>query len=151
MFFLGTPGAYLPVGSENGVPVFPNFDAMKYYQYHLFIFSYYLLFALALMAATCYLARRDLFSRIISRMRPVQTVFFLGVVTAGIVLGWSSAGGMTYVTSVLSYPYWINMEFVIMALVAAFLGWQVTTLWNDVSDIDTDSPTRKDRLLAAGV
>ncbi|WP_019178366.1 UbiA family prenyltransferase [Methanomassiliicoccus luminyensis] len=151
LFFMATPGAYLPVGSTGGVPDFPNFDALRYYQYHLFIFAYYVVLGLVLGFALLFFSRREAFRRIASSMRPAQTVFFLGVVTAGIAMGWMASGGTRYVTNILQEPYWVNAEFVVLALCSAFMAWQVSTMWNDLSDRATDSPHKPGRVLAAGV
>lgn len=150
LFFMATPGAYLPVGSTNGIADFPNFDALRYYQYHLFIFAYYVVLGLALGFALMYLSHRRVFRRLTSSMRPAQTVFFLGVVTAGIAMGWMASGGTEYVTNILREPYWVNTEFVVLTLCCAFLAWQVSTMWNDLADRATDSPLKPGRVLAAG-
>lgn len=151
LFIMATPGAYMPVGSTGGVPDFPNFDTLRYYQYHLFIFSYYVVLGLSLAFALIYLARKTTFRRVALSMRPVQTVFYLGVVLAGTAMGWMASGGTRYVTDILQKPYWVNLEFVILTLCSAFLAWQVSAMWNDLADRSTDSPSRANRALAAGI
>lgn len=151
LFFMATPGAYLPVGSLDGRPVFPNFDVTRYVQYHLFIFAYYCVMAVALGLALLYLARKGSFKRFVASMRPAQSFFFLGIVTAGIAMGWLTAGGSEYVTGILATPYWINLAFVAVALVAAWLAWEVSTMWNDLSDRSSDSSDRPKRTLPSGL
>jgi 4-hydroxybenzoate polyprenyltransferase len=151
LFFMATPEAYLPVGNVNGVPIFPNFDVTRYYQYHLFIFAYYVLLGVIILFALAYIARRDAIWRVVYSMRPAQTVFFLGMVTAGIAMGWASSGGPRYVMSVLDTPYWINFEFIVLTLITAFLAWQISAVWNDVADRHSDLPSKKGRILASGL
>lgn len=151
MFFMSTPGAYLPVGSEGGVSVFPNFAATRYVQLHLFIYAYYLLLGVVLLFALGSLAMKGRFLSMVKRTRPAQSFFFLSIATAGIAYGWATAGGAEYVFSILERPYWINLSSLIMALTAAYLTWQVSALWNDVSDRKSDSPQRDDRVLASGL
>lgn len=151
MFFMATPGAYLPVGSEGGVPVFPNFAATRYVQFHLFIHSYYLILGVVLLFALGSLAMKDRFRSMVKRTRPAQSFFFLGIATAGMAYGWATTGGTEYVLSILERPYWINLSALFMALTAAYLTWQVAAIWNDVSDRESDSPQRTDRVLASGL
>lgn len=151
MFFMATPGAYLPVGSAGGVPVFPNFAATRYVQFHLFIYAYYLLLGVVLLFALGFLAMKGKLPGMVKRTRPAQSFFFLGIATAGMAYGWATAGGTEYVLSVLDRPYWINLSALFMALTAAYLTWQVSALWNDVADWKSDSPQRPDRVLAGGL
>lgn len=151
MFFMSTPGAYLPVGSEGGVSVFPNFAATGYVQLHLFIYAYYLLLGVVLLFALGSLAMRGKFLSMVKRTRPAQSFFFLSIATAGMAYGWATTGGAEYVFSILERPYWINLSSLIMALTAAYLTWQISALWNDVSDRKSDSPQRDDRVLASGL
>jgi len=151
LFFMATPEAYLPLGSGDDVPLALNYDAIRYYQFHLFYFSYYVILGVIVLFALVYIARRDIMWRVVHSMRPAQTTFFLGMVTAGIAIGWASSGGTRYVYSVLDIPYWLNLEFVALSLVTAFLAWQISAIWNDLADQGTDLPDRKGRLLASGL
>ncbi|NYT11627.1 MAG: UbiA family prenyltransferase [Methanomassiliicoccales archaeon] len=151
MFILATPGLYLPVGSVDGVPVFPAFDLTKYYQYHLFLVMYYLLMGVALVLAIGYLNTRGRFLDILRSMRLPQTLFFSIIVGAGIVAGWKYSGGLYLATRILETPFWVNLSFAVIAMVSAIMAWQVGTMWNDISDRGTDEPTRRKRTLASGM
>lgn len=151
LFIMATPGAYMPVGAINGVPVFPSYDVTKYHQLHLFIFSYYLILLLGIMGSLLYLNNPKIFRQIGLSLRPAQTIMFMGIVAAGIASGWSSYAGSVYVTNILSKPYWVNLEFVILSVVSAMLAWLVSTMWNDLSDHAGDIPGKAGRALASGL
>lgn len=151
LFIMATPGAYLPVGSENGIPSFPGFDVTKYFQYHLFIFAYYMVLLLGILASLAYLNRPRALRGLVMSLRPWQTVMFMGIVAAGIATGWVSAAGPEYVYNILDRPYWVNLTFVILSLLSSMLAWLVTTMWNDLSDHADDSPERAGRALASGL
>jgi 4-hydroxybenzoate polyprenyltransferase len=151
LFIMATPGAYLPVGSLDGKPSFPSFDVTRYFQFHLFIFAYYIILLLGILAALVYLNNPRIFKRLALSLRPVQTLFFMGIVAAGIVTGWSSAAGNVYIERILDKPYWVNLEFVLISLTSAMLAWLVSTMWNDLSDQGADSPERAERALASGL
>ncbi len=150
MFILATPGAYLPVGSEGGFPVFPNFETTRYYQFHLFMLTYYLLVGMALIAVLVKLSTNRL-SVYVRSMRPFQTTFFIAIMTAGTALGWSASGGSALVTSILQKPYWVNLSFLGMALVSSMLVWMVSAMWNDISDRGMDDPHTRPRVLSSGL
>ena len=150
MFIVATPGAYLPVGSVSGVPVFPYFDQTKFYQFHLFIFMYYLLAGLFLVTIISYMAMKRSFRRMITSMRPFQTILFGMVVAGGIVVGWKSVN-TSLVFSIATTPYWVNIEFVVMSVTSALIAWQVSTVWNDISDSQFDDPGKERRAIASGV
>ncbi|HRU11071.1 MAG TPA: UbiA family prenyltransferase [Methanomassiliicoccales archaeon] len=151
MFTLGTPGAYLPVGSENGVPVFPSFDSTKYVQYHLFIFAYYYLAAVVLVLALSYIALRGRFRRELWALRPYQTAFFGGIVLAGTAMAWRGWGGPELISRIFEPPYWVNLAYVVPTVLSAVLAWQAIVLWNDISDREWDSPTKEGRVIASGL
>jgi len=151
MFTLGTPGAYLPVGSEGGLPVFPNFDSTRYVQHHLFIFAYYYLAGAMLVLALSSIALRDRFRREVSALRPFQTAFFAGIVLTGMAMAWQGWGEPALVTKILDRPYWVNLAYVIPTVLSAVLAWQATVIWNDLSDRDSDSPSKGGRVLASGL
>lgn len=151
MFTLGTPGAYIPVGAEGGVPVFPSFDSTKYVQHHLFIFAYYYLMAAVLVLALSFIALRGRFRRELSALRPFQTAFFAGIVLAGMAMAWEGWGEPALVTRILDRPYWVNLAYAIPAVLSAVLAWQASVIWNDLSDRGSDSPSKGGRVLASGL
>ena len=151
MFTLGTPGAYMPVGSEGGVPVFPNFDSTRYVQHHLFIFAYYYLAGTVLVLALSFIALRDRFRRELAVLRPYQTAFFALIVLAGTAMAWQDWGEARLVTSILERPYWVNLAYVIPTVLSAILAWQASVIWNDLSDREHDSPSKKGRVVASGL
>jgi len=151
MFTLGTPGAYMPVGAEGGVPVFPNFDSTKYVQHHLFIFAYYYLMAAVLVLALSFIALRGRFRRELSALRPFQTAFFAGIVLAGVAMAWQGWGEPALVTRILDRPYWVNLAYAVPAVLSAVLAWQASVIWNDLSDRGFDSPSKGGRVLASGL
>jgi 4-hydroxybenzoate polyprenyltransferase len=146
LFIAATPASFLPVGAEE----FPYFELNRYYQYHLFFFLYYLVAACVLAMAITYLAAKRVFSDLARSMRPVQTLFFVGIVGAGVVTGWRTDASLDLVSRILEEPYWVNWSFLGVALIASVLAWQVSTIWNDLSDRSTDSLRRRDRVIAAG-
>ncbi|MDH7508800.1 MAG: UbiA family prenyltransferase [Methanomassiliicoccales archaeon] len=152
MFFLSTPGLYLPVGTVGGIPQFPAFDLVKYRQTHLFLFSWYLIVGLILSLGIVYIAKKTIFTRLFMSLRPFQTLFFGIIVAAGVVSGWrSSSGSIVYVTHIFETPYWVNLSFVGISIISAVLAWLVCVIWNDLSDRFTDVPTRMGRALASGL
>jgi 4-hydroxybenzoate polyprenyltransferase len=151
LFIMATPGAYLPVGSVDGVPSFPGFDVTRYNQLHLFIFSYYMVLLLGILVSLTFLNYRQAFRDLMLSLRPAQTVMFVGIVAAGIATGWTTAAGDEYVRNILDKPYWVNLAFVILSVLSAVLAWVVTTMWNDLSDHRADQPGRAGRALASGV
>lgn len=151
LFIMATPGMYLPVGSDDGVPSFPSFEVNRYFQYHLFIFSYYMVLLLGVLLSLTYLNYRQGFRDLMRSLRPVQTLMFTGIVAAGIAAAWSTQAGPQYIYDILQKPYWVNLSFVILSLLSAVLAWVVTTMWNDLSDHHADSPGRAGRALASGV
>ncbi|MBI0584828.1 MAG: UbiA family prenyltransferase [Methanomassiliicoccus sp.] len=150
LFIMATPGAYLPVGNEGGIPTFPGFEVTRYFQFHLFIFAYYMVLLLGILASLAYLHAPRAFRGLVLSMRPAQTVMFAGIVAAGIALGWSSFAGNEYIYNILDRPYWVNLSFVILSILSAMLAWLVTTMWNDLADHRDDSPERAGRTLASG-
>lgn len=146
LFIVATPMSFLPVSPDE----FPYFELTRYYQYHLVFFLYYLVAAVILALAITYLAVKGGFANLIRSMRPAQTLFFVGIVCAGIVTGWRSNGSLDLVTKIMETPYWVNWAFVGIAIITAVLAWQVSTIWNDISDRATDSPKRGNRVLASG-
>ncbi|HSA35386.1 MAG TPA: UbiA family prenyltransferase, partial [Methanomassiliicoccales archaeon] len=150
MLILGTPGMYLPVGSQGGIPVFPNFDSTKFVQFHLFIFAYYLMASVVLVLALTYIAFRDRFRREIGAVRPFQTAFFAAIVIAGMALSWRAVDP-NMVLSVLERPYWVNLAYAAPTVVSAILAWQTSVIWNDLSDMESDSPAKRGRVLASGL
>jgi 4-hydroxybenzoate polyprenyltransferase len=151
LFIMATPGAYLPVGSENGIPSFPGFDVTRYFQFHLFIFSYYMVLLLGILASLAYLNYPRALRDLATSLRPWQTVMFMGIVAAGIATGWVAFAGPEYIYNILDKPYWVNLTFVILSLLSSMLAWLVTTMWNDLSDHADDSPERAGRALASGL
>lgn len=151
MFTLGTPGTYLPVGSEGGIPVFPNYDSTRYEQFHLFIFSYFYLASVILVLALSYIALRGNFWRERGALRLYQTAFFAAIVTAGIAISWQASGGEELVIKILERPFWVNLAYVLPTITSAILAWQASVIWNDLSDRRTDSPFKKGRVLASGL
>lgn len=147
LFIVATPEAYLPVSPQS----FPQFDTVKYYQWHLFLFSYYLAAGVALALAITYLATKPRFREVLQSMRPAQTLFFGGIVAAGIAIGWETSGSADLVTQILTSPYWVNLAFAGISIIAALLAWETSTMWNDLSDRFSDEPKRRGRLVAAGV
>jgi len=147
MFFMGTPTAFLPVNPIE----FPNFESTRYYQYHLFFFAYYLLAGILLALALTYLATKGNFRNVIRSMRLPQTLFFGAIVIAGVAIGWQLSSNVDLITHIMQTPYWVNLAFAGVAIMTALMAWQVSTIWNDVSDREWDEPTRGDRLLAAGL
>ena len=147
MFIMATPAAFLPVAPTE----FPSFDLTKYYQFHIFLFFYYLAAGVMLSVAITYLATKGHFRYIVRSMRPVQTLFFGAIVAAGIVTGWRLSSSLDLVTKLFQNPYWVNLGFAGISIIAALLAWQVSTIWNDLSDRESDEPRRKDRILASGL
>lgn len=148
LFLLATPGTYIPVGSTGGIPDFPAFDLTKYYQYHLFLVAWYVVIGLSAVIALAYITLRETFTKLLSSMRPFQTIFFMAIVTAGLITGWKSVNGLSLITSILERPYWVNLEFVALALLSPMLAWWVSVMWNDLSDRETDLPGEKRFLLS---
>lgn len=151
LFIMATPGAYLPVGNDGGVPSFPGFEVTRYFQFHLFLFSYYMVLLLGILASLAYLNYPRAVRGLVMSLRPWQTVMFMGVVAAGIAAGWASSAGTEYIYRILDKPYWVNLTFVILSLLSSMLAWLVTTMWNDLSDHAADSPERAGRALASGL
>lgn len=151
MFILGTPGAYLPVGSSGGVPVFPNYDSTRYVQYHLFIFAYYYLACAIIVLVMSFLVLRRRFWSELAALRPYQTVFFAAIVLAGTALSWRAEGGSELVLEILDRPYWVNLAYLLPAIASAVLAWQASVIWNDLSDREWDSPGKRGRVLPAGI
>jgi 4-hydroxybenzoate polyprenyltransferase len=151
MFVMATPGAFIPVGSHAGIPDFPAFDLTSYFQMHLFLFAWYLVIGVALVFAIIYIAKKAILRRLVASLRPFQTLFFMGIVAAGIVIGWGFSASLALVTSILNNPYWVNLAFAGISIVSAMLAWQVSTMWNDLSDRATDAPSRGNRVLASGL
>jgi 4-hydroxybenzoate polyprenyltransferase len=150
MFILGTPGVYLPVGSVDGIPVFPSFDLTRYYQFHLFLFAYYYAAALLLVLILSYIALKERFTENVRALRPFQTIFFASIVTAGVAFAWQASSYTDLISNILNKPYWVNIAFVVPTVLTAVLAWQIGVLWNDISDRDTDDPNKKGRVLASG-
>ncbi len=148
LFLMATPAAYIPVGSSGGVPDFPAFDLTKYYQYHLFLVAWYLVLGAALVIGLAYITLRDSFVKLLTSMRPFQTMFFGAIVAAGLVTSWRGTGDISLITSIFERPYWVNLEFVILAIFSAVLAWLVSVMWNDLSDRETDLPGGKRFLLS---
>jgi 4-hydroxybenzoate polyprenyltransferase len=151
MFIIGTPASFLPVSPLPGPHAFPNFDSTKYYQLHLFLFAYYVLAGVLLAFATLFLEKRRATGTIFGSMRPLQSALFAGIVFAGIGLGWSAATGMELINDILATPYWVNLAFAGLAVISAVSAWQVSTIWNDLSDMATDDPRKKGRSLISGI
>ncbi len=146
LFLVATPEAYLPVAPQN----FPQFDTVKYYQWHFFLFSYYLMAGVLVALAISYLATRPRFRGFIRSIRPSQTLFFAAIVAAGIVTGWKDTSNLDLVTKIFQTPYWVNLAFAGVSIIAALMAWQVSTIWNDLSDRISDDPRRRGRLVASG-
>lgn len=150
MFVLATPALYLPVGSHEGIPVFPAFDLTKYHQFHLFLAAYYVLLGVVLFYSILYLATKKSFRSVIRSMRPLQTLFFTILVAAGIVVSWNNSSDIDLIVNIFQTPFWVNVPFIVLSEVSAILAWQVSTMWNDISDAHTDEP-RERRILVKGV
>ncbi len=149
MFILATPGAYLPVGYSDGLPVFPNFDSTRYVQFHQLLTAYYVVIGCVLLLLLGLISLgRDLVTYIRS-LRPAQTFFFGGIVLAGMAMGWRAEGGDEIVLSVLQTPFWVNLPYAILGVISALLLWHVSAMWNDIADRQTDDH-REDRLVASG-
>lgn len=150
MFIMATPGLFLPVGNVGGIPQFPFFDLTKYYQYHLFLYTYYLLAGIVLTLVLTYFSLHSNFRNILHSMRLPQSLFFGAIVATGAVMGWRSSLTLNLATNIFNAPYYVNLPFAGLSVLTAVLAWQVTTIWNDLSDVDTDEPTHK-RVLASGI
>ena len=151
LFIMATPGTFLPVGFVGDIAEFPSFIQVRYYQYHLFLLLYYLLAGTVVTIALSSFALREKLRDVIKSMRPAQTLFFSAIVAAGIVTGWKEAASLDLVSKILERPYWVNLCFAGPAIVAAVVAWQVSTIWNDLSDKDSDLPNRSGRSLASGL
>ncbi|HTY47133.1 MAG TPA: UbiA family prenyltransferase [Methanomassiliicoccales archaeon] len=149
MFIIATPATFLPVGFVDGLPVFPAFDLTRYYQFHLFLVLYYLVAGSVLSLAVYYFAMKRSFKDVVRSMRPMQSVFFAAIVGAGLVTGWKESYSLDLVTNIFDSPYWVNLSFVGIAIIAALAAWQVGTIWNDLSDSASDE-RRPGRLIASG-
>jgi 4-hydroxybenzoate polyprenyltransferase len=151
MFIMGTPQTFMPVGFVNGLPQFPAFDLTRYYQYHLLLYTYYLAAGIVIALVITYFAYRKDFSTVLHSMRPAQTLFFAAIVAAGIVTGWRLDSGLDLANNILQDPFYVNLGFAGMTVLSALLTWQVSTIWNDLSDQGYDKPGRKSRTLASGI
>ena len=86
MFILATPGAYLPVGFEGSVAMFPNFDSTRYVQFHQLLTAYYVVIGCVLLLLLGMLSLgRELIAYLCS-LRPAQTFFFGGIARWGVAL-----------------------------------------------------------------
>ncbi|MDD1771573.1 MAG: UbiA family prenyltransferase [Methanomassiliicoccales archaeon] len=150
MLMLGTPGMYLPVGSDGGAPVFPNFDSTKYEQFHLFIFAFYYLACAALVLVLSYIALQKRFWHELGALRPYQTAFFAAIVLAGMAFAWQSVDA-NVVERILEEPFWVNFAYILPTVTSAVLAWQASVIWNDLSDRRWDSPEKRGRVLASGL
>lgn len=150
MLLLGTPGMYLPVGSDGGYPVFPNFDSTKYEQFHLFIFAFYYLACAALVLVLSYIALQKRFWQGVGALRPFQTAFFAAIVMAGMGFAWQNVD-TNMVDMILDEPFWVNFAYILPTVTSAVLAWQASVIWNDLSDKGWDSPAKRGRVLASGL
>jgi len=151
MFFLATPEAYLPVGFVDGVPKFPNWDSTKYNLYHIYLLAYYVVVASMITVAIGLTVLRSRMLAVFRSMRPFQTLFFAGIVLAGMAMGWSAAGGYELVEKVLERPYWANLGVLGVSLFASLALWQANTIWNDISDLKMDDPAPRRSVLSGVV
>jgi len=151
MFIMATPAAFLPVGMPGGVPQFPAFDFTRYYQFHLFLYLYYLLAGIVLALVITYFTLKSNFIKVVRSMRPAQTLFFGAIVSAGIVTGWRHSSNLGLVTKIIETPFYVNLAFAGLSILSAVMAWQVSTIWNDISDRSYDEPKRKARALASGL
>ncbi|HVO77270.1 MAG TPA: UbiA family prenyltransferase, partial [Methanomassiliicoccales archaeon] len=149
MFIMATPATFLPVGFVDGSSQFPAYDLTRYYQYHLFLLGYYLIAGIVISLAIYYFAMKGNFRNVVRSMRPAQSLFFGAIVAAGIVTGWTLDSGLDLVTKIFQYPFYVNLPFFGIAIIAALVGWQVSTIWNDLSDARYDE-RRPGRLIASG-
>lgn len=150
MFILATPGAYLPVGFEGNVAMFPNFDSTRYVQFHQLLTAYYVVIGCVLLLLLGILSLgRGLVSYLRS-LRPAQTFFFGGIVLAGMAMGWRAEGGDQIILSVLQTPFWVNLPYAVLGVISALLVWHVSAMWNDIADRRTDDQ-REGRLVASGM
>ncbi len=149
MFIMATPATFLPVGFVDGFPQFPAYDLTRYYQYHMFLLGYYLVAAIVISLAIYYFAMKGNFRNVVRSMRPAQSLFFGAIVAAGIVTGWALDSGLDLVTKIFEYPFYVNLPFFGIAVIAALVGWQVSTIWNDLSDARYDE-RRPGRLIPTG-
>ncbi len=151
MFIMATPGTFLPVGFVENVAEFPSFAQTRFYQFHLFLLSYYLIAGAVVALGITSFAMRGRLRDIAQSMRPAQTLFFGAIVAAGITTGWMQSSNLDLITRLWEQPFWVNLCFAVPAVVAAIAAWQVSTVWNDISDKDSDSPRRRGRSLASGM
>jgi 4-hydroxybenzoate polyprenyltransferase len=148
MFILATPGAYLPVGSAGGYPVFPNFETTRFVQFHQLLTAYYVVIGCVILLLLGVMALGHRLLVYLRALRPAQTFFFAGIVLAGMALGWSDRGGDQMILSILQTPYWVNLAYAVIGLIAPLLVWHVSAMWNDISDRRTDD-RRSGRLVAS--
>lgn len=151
MFFLATPEAYLPVGFVDGAPKFPNWDATRYNLYHIYLLAYYVVVAAMITVALGLTVLRKSIMAVFRSMRPFQTLFFAGIVLAGMAMGWSAAGGYELVSRILERPYWANLGILGVSLFASLALWQANTIWNDISDLKMDVPSPRRSVLSGVV
>ena len=149
MFILATPGAYLPVGFEGGMAMFPNFDSTRYEQFHQLLTAYYVVIACVLLLLLGVLSLGRGLVTYLRSLRPAQTFFFGGIVLAGMALGWRAEAGDEIILSILQTPYWVNIPYAVIGTISALLLWHVSAMWNDIADRRTDD-LREGRLVASG-
>ncbi len=150
MFILATPGAYLPVGFEGNIAMFPNFDSTRYVQFHQLLTAYYVVIGCMLLLLLGLLSLGRGLVSYLRPLRPAQTFFFGGIVLAGMAMGWRSEGGDQIILSVLQTPFWVNLPYAVLGVISALLVWHVSAMWNDIADCQTDD-RREGRLVASGM
>jgi 4-hydroxybenzoate polyprenyltransferase len=150
MFFVATPQAYLPVGFINGVAEFPNWLSTRYNLYHIYLLAYYVAVAFLITFILGLTVLKKEMKTVFRGMRPFQTLFFAGIVLAGMAMGWTYSGGYELVSHILDRPYWANLGLLGVSLFASLSLWQATTIWNDLSDLKMDRPAPR-RTLLTGV
>ncbi len=164
--FLGVIGFYLPVFMVNRISLIngarPHFDlygllsmdlflrpewtmgSLRYQQYHLLVVLF-LLEIFVVYALFAYVSLGRTFKNLIRTIKPFRTLHFAMMTLLGVIFVRTISE-----VEALSISSINHLPFIILAALCPVLGWQFTTLLNDLYDLEIDDHVHPNRPLVSG-
>jgi 4-hydroxybenzoate polyprenyltransferase len=150
MLIISTPGLYFPFPlAEEGWAQFPSGGTTVYpnmIHLHIFAFLWYSFLCVLICLAIAYLHHRGVFKGLVFSNRPIRTLHF----TLMAVVGYAVALG-TGAMNLLSYPYYIDLAFLLVTVAVVASSWQFATMINDIHDVEIDKESKAERPLVRGL
>lgn len=141
---ISTPGLYFPFPFflGEGWAQFPFFVTAQLTHLQVFAFLWYTFLSILMCLAIAYLSHPGVAKGILLANRPLRTIHFVLLAIGGYAV---ARGGN--ILNIFSYPYYIDLAFILLAVFIVMMCWQFGTMINDIHDVEIDEMSKSERPL----